>query len=533
MERRLLKAAAPVSLTGAVFSQSSGCYMVGGLKAYLSERKLQREISMPPNIVYLMFDQLKASATSISGNTIVPCPFVNRMASMGISFSDVYTASSICTPSRTSVFTGVHPLVHQVTCHQNRAPYNLPQLSEILQDAGYYTAVIGHYEQSRNLTRGWHEQIDMNQPGPLQEALKVKYSGGRRDVAWSAGGCDCDAEEGNSYLVAERAIMMLDEAVASQAPFFLHVAFDDPHPPYFVPPPYDSMVDPEDVKLPDMGDGYPRPDWQLRVREQGGTARANEYDVRKTVAVYYGMIAYADDQMRRMYQALKERGLLENTWIIIGSDHGDYTGEKGMFNKTESLYECLLHVPLVIVPPASSQYPRAERFTGLIENVDLFPTILGMAGVSVPDYAQGKDLLAWVKSRAQEPLHDYVFAQVGDYHGSLKTTYPTGMPEAGRHPSLLQGARTRQFSYVRDPDYGDEAYDLRNDPKELNNLLRQGGGPEPADVTDLRTRVDDWEKRCLRLREELGVIPGYRGFTKGWEGRPRTRDVGSTDLESK
>ena len=67
-----------------------------------------------------------------------------------------------------------------------------------------------------------------------------------------------------------------------------------------------------------------------------------------------------------------------------------------------------------------------------------------------------------------------IFAQVGDYHGRLKTTFPTGMPESGRHPGLVQGARTPGLSYVRDPDYGDEAYDLRKDPGELVNLLKTG-----------------------------------------------------------
>ena len=105
-----------------------------------------------PNIVYLMTDQQKASACSVYGNRHVPCSFQERMAESGLAFTDAYAPSPICTPSRTSVFTGVHPLVHQVTCHQNRAPHNLPQLSELLMQHGYYTMVTGHYEQKRQET---------------------------------------------------------------------------------------------------------------------------------------------------------------------------------------------------------------------------------------------------------------------------------------------------------------------------------------------------------------------------------------------
>jgi hypothetical protein len=106
---------------------------------------------------------------------------------------------------------------------------------------------------------------------------------------------------------------------------------------------------------------------------------------------------------------------------------------------------------------------------------------------------------------------------VGDYHGHLGTTYPTGMPAAGRHPGLLQGARTLEYAYVHDPDYGDEAYDLRTDPTEIRNLLVDAGAEMPAEIVELRARVRDMERECLRLRNELGVVPGDRGFTQGWE----------------
>jgi uncharacterized sulfatase len=312
---------------------------------------------------------------------------------------------------------------------------------------------------------------------------------------------------------------MLDDALESGEPFFLHVAIDDPHPPYFVPPPYDTLVNPADVELPELPQGPQQPAWQLRVHEQGRTDLASENDVRQLIAVYYGMIAYANDQMRRVFNALRQRDLLENTWIIIGSDHGDYTGEKGMFAKTESLYECLLHVPLIIVSPAGSDaLPQRDALVpGLVNTVDLFPTILGLAGIPVPGYAQGHDLVRWLQRGAHEPLRDCLFAQVGDYHGHLGTTYPTGMPAAGRHAGLLQGARTPEFAYVHDPDYGDEAYDLRRDPTEIRNLLGDSRAQIPNEVTELRERAREFEWECLRLRDELGVVPGHRGFVEGWE----------------
>ena len=112
-----------------------------------------------PNIVLLMTDQQKAGAMGAYGNPHPLSPFQDRMAREGIRFADAYANAPICTPSRASIMTGVHPLVHASTCHQNRVPYNLPQLAELLQQSGYYTAATGHYEPLRNLDRGFADGV--------------------------------------------------------------------------------------------------------------------------------------------------------------------------------------------------------------------------------------------------------------------------------------------------------------------------------------------------------------------------------------
>ena len=469
-----------------------------------------------PNIILLTSDQQKASATNIYGNAHVPAPFTKHLAETGIVFEHAFTCAPICTPSRASIHTGVHPLVHQSTCHQNRVPYNLPQLAELLAGGGYYTTVIGHYEKTRNLGRGWHEQIDLHDDC-LGPAYALKNSVGRRDVGWSSGGLPCTPKEGLSHLMADRTLIMIDEAIATGAPFFMHVSFIDPHAPYFAPPPYDTAVDPGGLPLPNLGNDLGRPAWQKVPQKEYGTEAATEDDLRRVLAVYYGMIAGVDAAMQRIYDALAARGLLDNTWIIFTSDHGDFTGEKGLFTKTESLYECLLHVPLVIAPPTGREAPRNRRVSGLVENLDLFASILGIAGVEVPEYAQSNDLVAWVEEGAERALRDCAFAQVGDYGGMLGQTLPGGIVPSGRHRSLLQGARSPDFSYTRDPDYGDEAYDLNRDPLELDNLLNPGRQTPPPAVDHLRRRVGEWETECIELRERLGIIPGARGFDEGWE----------------
>ena len=104
--------------------------------------------------------------------------------------------------------------------------------------------------------------------------------------------------------------------------------------------------------------------------------------------------------------------------------------------------------------------------------MDLFPTIISAAGCDIPEYCQGHDLISWLSSEDPAPLRSATFSAAGEYHGYLKTTMPWGMAESGRHPGLVRGARDHRYSYIRDPDYGDEAYDLREDPYELRNLLQ-------------------------------------------------------------
>ena len=468
-----------------------------------------------PNIVLLMTDQQKASAVGCYGNRHVPSPFQDRMAAKGIAFTQCFANSSVCTPSRASIMTGVNPLVHQCTAVQHRLPWNLPQFPELLSRHGYFNAAFGHCEGPRGLDRGYHRQKDGASVGALLNAKHTWMDAGRADVAWGYGPVDLPVEASHAALLTDEAIRALREAKHAEAPFFLQLSFDDPHQPYCAPRPFDTLVDPMAVDLPPRKPTAGRPAWQEKVARECGSHLASETDMRKAISHYYGMIAHANAQMQRLYNAMDELGQLDNTWFILTSDHGDFTGEKNLYAKCETTYECLLRVPLIVRPPDSVPMKRGMRVEHLTQLVDLMPTVLGLAGVDAPDYLQGYDLIEWIAHGATEPLRDTVFAQVGAYEGDLKTTWPGGMPESGRHPSLVQHARTHAIAYTRDPDYGDEAYDLRADPDELDNLLNPGKPAPPADLEDLRQRLDEFEDTCLALRDELNVSPGDRGYHEG------------------
>jgi len=468
-----------------------------------------------PNILFFMTDEQKASASSVWGNPFVRTPFQERMAAEGVVFEHAYSQSPICTPTRASIMTGTSPLVHQVYCHQNHAPPNLPQLPELLGESGYCCIGTGHYEETRSLTRGWDHRLGTDGTERLLHALRGLYRDGSREVGWSTGVQPLAPEEAHGAVLTDETLRLVAEVRPADAPLFLHVAYIEPHPPYFTPERYEAVVDYRDLPLPQRGDPDGTPPWHQLALEQYGTARATPDDIRRVVAAYYGLTAYVDDQMARLYNSLEDSGLTQDAWAIVCSDHGDYAGEKGLFTKTETPYDCLLHVPLIIRPPDGVRDEwRGRRVSDIVELTDLFSTILAMAGCEVPEYAQGFDLTRWLEQGAATPLRNATFSAVGQYHGHLKTTMPWGFVHAGRHPGTVFGARTQEFSYIRDPDYGDEAYDLRRDPLELCNLLQGERASAPDPVRDLQGQLACWEEECLALRQELGVIPGDRNFAE-------------------
>lgn len=465
-----------------------------------------------PNILFVQTDQQKASATGPYGNHFVNTPCWNRLAAEGVTFENAYATSPICTPSRATVMTGVSPLVHRVFCHQNHVPDNLPQLQELLHAGGYHCLAAGHYEEHRGLARGWDEEIGFTGTPALERALRAHYDPGSREVGWSSGVHSLPPEESHAAVLTDEVLQRIDLKSGGDKPWFIHVAYVEPHAPYFAPVGFEDRQDPDRLPLPPRGPDADGPAWQMEARDQIGTHLATPDDIRRCVAAYYNMIEYADQQIQRLLDGLEERGLLENTWVIACSDHGDYTGEKGLFTKTESPYECLLHVPLIIRSPGGAWNP-GKRITDLVELTDLFATMLALGDCEIPNYAQGHDLIGWLEAGHEEPLREALYSAVGEYGGDLKTTMPWGIAHAGRRKSLVRGVRNQSWSYVRDPQYGDEGYDLTRDPHELRNVLQNDGNP-PPEVVHLQKLLDAYEESCDRLFKELDVRPGDRNFVQ-------------------
>ena len=490
-----------------------------GLSPLLSRGASAAKTGDRPHIFLIMTDQQKASANSIYGNRFVRTPTWERMAAEGITFERGYAQATICTPSRASIMTGTYPLVHRVLCHQNFAPPNLGQLAEFLSDDGYHCIGTGHYESTRGLTRGWRQTLDISGTPKLKAALHRLQEYGSRTVGWSAGEMTkVPASQGHAAVLNDELFGLLDKVDPEAEPLFVHVAYIEPHPPYFPPQGYFDREAMRSAPLPKGGSIFERPAWHEQMIKEYGSAEATDEDIHRLLGAYYGMINYVDGQIDRLLKYLEKRGILENSWIIMTADHGDYTGEKNFFTKSESAYECLQHVPLVVRAPGG-KWHAGERVPDLVELIDLFPTILSAAKSQVPRQAQGHNLIEWMDTPARRPLRKATFAAIGGYGGTLGTTFPNGFAASGRRKGIVRSARSLDHVFIRDPDTGDEAYDLVNDPLELKDLLK-AGRPKTEPIKALTRLMDQWEKTCAEKYAALGVIPGDRNFKDGVPGSP-------------
>lgn len=301
----------------------------------------------------------------------------------------------------------------------------------------------------------------------------------------------------------ERTIAAIDRAVAQGKPFFAWSSYHDPHPPYCVPEPWFSMYDPAKMELRRYADGefdrMPLPHRMTRdpAADFGPFGPNNhgyhphvgvsEELMRQSIAMYFGMISFMDDQIGKTLDHLERIGELENTLVVFTSDHGHFMGEHGLIAKGPFHYEEVVRVPFIASMPGT--IAPGGPSNAIQSLVDLAPTFLEAAGLEVPRRMQGKaQLQHWATGSSARTT-----AMIENHH-----------QEDGRvHLRTIVDARYKLTVY-RNREWG-ELFDLQEDPRELNNLFDD---PNHAGVRDrmLRKMIDhDLDREPAEAQRQSGA----------------------------
>lgn len=405
-----------------------------------------------PPVVLVTLDTFRADHVGALGAGGDPTPNLDTLAAGGALFSRAYAQIPVTGPSHASILSGIDPWSHETLANGVAMPESVEMLPQRLHAEGYRTAgFVSAFvlDGVFGFDRGFQIYDDeFLRPRGLSglslarvfEQLRIRVS----EVA------DVERHAGATVDAA------LDWAATVQPgePYFLWVHLFDPHGPYAPPPPFDTRYydgdprDPAHTSMAQVGEVAP----YLRPSLEGIT------DLAWPLAQYRGEIAYTDQQLGRLLDGLRERRLLDGAVVIVVADHGESLTEHDYwFNHGAQLYDPSLRVPLVLVAPGVAPGTRVD---GIVENVDITPTVLDLVGLEVPREMAGRSLLPAVAGDAASgrTARSICFDR--------ETNRATG--EFMRYRKI--GLRANTFSFIYREQGPEELYNLVNDPAERVDL---------------------------------------------------------------
>ena len=451
-----------------------------------------------PHIVIFNPDQWRGNALAHVGDPAAVTPHLDRVVqSDGVSFRHAFCQNTVCTPSRCSFMSGWYPHVrgHRTMFHMMRP--DEPVLLRTLKQHGYFVWWGGKNDLVPG-QGGYDDYCDVKYvpEGPLYPNLHG-FDGWRGDpesdtyYSFYHGRLEQDDDRDHyrdgDWANVMGAIDLIRNAPPDQ-PLCIYLPLGYPHPPYAVEDPYYSMIDrgkiPPRAPTPEGWAGKPSLLKGIYERQRLQTWTEDRWTELR--ATYYGMCARVDHQFGLVMEALREVGMYDDTAVFFFSDHGDFTGDYGLVEKTQNTYEdCLSRVPLVIKPP--SWVPVQPRVSeAMVELIDFPATVEAMTGIAPGHDHFGRSLLP-VLSGETDAHRDAVFCEGGRLHGETQcmelesegSQVPAGLywprvnlqtSEGPEHTKAVM-CRTKEWKYVRRLYEMDELYDLRADPQELHNRI--------------------------------------------------------------
>ena len=494
-----------------------------------------------PHILIFNPDQWRGDVMGHLGNPAALTPNLDRLvASAGVSFRNAFVQATVCTPSRCSFMTGWYPHLrgHRTMHYMLRDADNEPNLLRVLRDNDYFVWWGGKNDLVAGQD-GYENHCDVSFRARRNDYERWGYApmaGSHSELAWRGEPAGdnyysffkgrLDTGDKELYFDGDWAMLFgaLDfiRQYDGDKPLCMFIPIGYPHPPYCVEEPWYSATDRALIPArSSVKDWSQRPAILKGILDGQNMHNWTEERFTELRATYYGMCSRVDYQWGLLESALHEADMFDDTAAFIFSDHGDFTGDYGLVEKTQNtLEDCLTHVPFIVKPPKSAMASPGVR-DAMVELIDFPATVYELAGID-PGYIHfGKDLGHLFTSDNHH--REAVYAEGGRLQGEVQASEQHSFNEDSLYlprinmqieedTPLKHGkatmCRTATHKYIRRLYEEDQLYDLIDDPMELNNLVNDPGSSSL--LLDMKERMHDW---YMSTCDTVPLEPDSRWFT--------------------
>ncbi|MEY5027372.1 MAG: hypothetical protein RLZZ244_2900 [Verrucomicrobiota bacterium] len=445
-----------------------------------------------PNVLFIIADDLN-NRLGCYGDPLVRTPHLDQLAARGVRFDRAYCAFPLCGPSRNSILTGLYPNSTGILANGQIFRQTVPNhlsLPQAFRQQGYFAARVGklyHYGVPNAIGTDGHDDpaswelqlnpagVDRTEEHPKIFSLTPGSFGGT--LSWYASP-KSDEHHTDGKIAADAEWILERCAKQTDRPFFLAVGFFRPHTPYVSPKnPYFDMYPAEKMPVAQV-----TPEEKAQIPPAALMSYKREQDAltddlrREALQAYSASISFMDAQVGRVIASLDRLGLSENTIIVFTSDHGYHNGEHGLWQK-QSLFEESARVPLLIVPPGSKGKNAVAPTP--VSHVDLYPTLVQLAGIRAPEGLQGQSLAPMLQDPSAKG-RGWSLSQVVRGGGFRRNGASAAVGDNGSR-FFGYSLRTEQWTYTEwdEGRQGRQLFDHAKDPRELQNLAEK---PELASV---------------------------------------------------
>lgn len=444
------------------------------------------------NVLFVTLDQFRGRCLSALGHPVVRTPGLDALAAEGVLFARHHGQASPCAPGRACLYTGTYQMNNRVVGNGTPLDDRFDNVARLARRAGHDPTLFGYTDQAvdprtvddpddprlatyEGVLPGFTVGLDLtrNQDPWLQwVAARGHHVPSTADAALRTEP-ERPADVGISAFLTDRFLEWLDQR---EEPWFAHLSYLRPHPPYAAPGRWSRAYRPDEVEpaVPAGPRDELHPLHRTMLDLDFVAAPTDEGELREIRAQYYGLIGAVDDELQRLWDALRERGQWDDTLVVVTADHGEQLGDQGLLHKF-GWFEASYHVPCIVRDPRrpAGHGTVIDRYT---EAVDVLPTIADALGVDVPLQCDGLPLTPFLDGDAPDRWRT---ATHWEFDWRFLSLYgrASGWPldrRLERHNVAVR--RTDDAAYVQFADGEALLYDLATDPTWRTPLVDAGRG---------------------------------------------------------